>query len=80
METKTYNLEEIIDKPIYNQTAVTILLDTCRQIRENTSRAVTSLDMVVYFMRNTKAEANALIGPDLSLRNVLDVIFKIYYF
>ncbi|XP_055389212.1 protein tweety-2-like isoform X2 [Condylostylus longicornis] len=70
-KVKKFNLEEMIDKPNYNQTVVTMLLETCRLIRDNASRAVTSLDMVVYFMKNHKAEANALMGPDLSLQNIL---------
>ncbi|XP_055857390.1 protein tweety-2-like isoform X1 [Episyrphus balteatus] len=68
LETKvqSYNLEEQIDKSKYNQTAVTILLDTCRLVRDNTSRAVTSLDnMVLYFMK-TKGTEN-----DTSLKGVL---------
>lgn len=64
-KVQIYNLDEMIDKPNYNLTAVTILLDTCRLFRDNTSRAITSLDMVLYFMKTSGTE------PDISLKNIL---------
>ena len=63
-----HRLELQIEKVQYNQTAVYLLLDKCTQIRENTSRAVTSLDnMVLYFMK-TKGSEN-----DTSLMGLLHV-------
>ncbi|XP_020715718.1 protein tweety-2 isoform X2 [Ceratitis capitata] len=61
-----HKLEQQIEKVQYNQTAVMLLIDTCQLIRENTSRAVTSLDnMVLYFMK-TKGSEN-----DTSLMGLL---------
>lgn len=52
-----HRLESQIEKVQYNQTAVTVLLETCNLVRENTSRAVTSLDnMVLYFMKTKGSE------------------------
>lgn len=63
-----HKLEQQIEKVQYNQTAVMLLIDTCQLVRENTSRAVTSLDnMVLYFMK-TKGSEN-----DTSLMGLLYV-------
>lgn len=63
-----HRLEAQIEKVQYNQTAVMLLIETCGLVRENTSRAVTSLDnMVLYFMK-TKGSEN-----DTSLMGLLHV-------
>lgn len=73
LETKMlqHRLEAQIEKVQYNQTAVMLLIETCGLVRENTSRAVTSLDnMVLYFMK-TKGSEN-----DTSLMGLLHVSFR----
>ncbi|XP_061400793.1 protein tweety-2-like isoform X1 [Musca vetustissima] len=68
LETKMlqHRIEAQIEKVQYNQTAVMLLIETCGLVRENTSRAVTSLDnMVLYFMK-TKGSEN-----DTSLMGLL---------
>uniref|UniRef100_A0A1B0FJ12 Protein tweety homolog n=1 Tax=Glossina morsitans morsitans TaxID=37546 RepID=A0A1B0FJ12_GLOMM len=52
-----HRLEAQIERVQYNQTAVMLLIETCNLVRENTSRAVTSLDnMVLYFMKTKGSE------------------------
>ncbi|XP_037900104.1 protein tweety-2-like isoform X2 [Glossina fuscipes] len=52
-----HRLEAQIERVQYNQTAVMLLIETCNLVRENTSRAVTSLDnMVLYFMKTKGGE------------------------
>lgn len=45
------DLEDILDRPTFNQTALRILLDNVRSVRENTTRAVSSLETVLYLIR-----------------------------
>lgn len=64
----SHNVGHQVEKPQYNQTAVMLLIETSRLVRDNTSRAVTSLDnMVLYFMK-TKGSEN-----ETSLMGILHV-------
>lgn len=45
------DLEDILDRPTFNQTALRILLDNVRSVRENTTRAVSALETVLYLNR-----------------------------
>lgn len=64
----SHKVQDMVEKPQYNQTAVMLLIETSRLVRENTSRAVTSLDnMVLYFMK-TKGSEN-----ETSLMGILHV-------
>ena len=70
-----HRLELQIEKVHHNQTAVMLMMDKCIQIRDNTSRAVTSLDnMVLYFMK-TKGSEN-----DTSLMGLLHVSCHVFPF
>lgn len=64
----SHNVGHQVEKAQYNQTAVMLLIETSRLVRDNTSRAVTSLDnMVLYFMK-TKGSEN-----ETSLMGILHV-------
>lgn len=64
----SHNVGHQVEKTQYNQTAVMLLIETSRLVRDNTSRAVTSLDnMVLYFMK-TKGSEN-----EISLMGILHV-------
>lgn len=64
----SHNVGHQVEKTQYNQTAVMLLIETSRLVRDNTSRAVTSLDnMVLYFMK-TKGSEN-----ETSLMGILHV-------
>lgn len=64
-----HRLEQQIERAQYNQTAVMLMIESCALIRDNTSRAVTSLDnMVLYFMK-TKGSEN----DNTSLMGLLQV-------
>ncbi|CAD7087480.1 unnamed protein product [Hermetia illucens] len=65
-KVQTQKLQDAVGKPSFNQTAVLLLLDTCQWVKDNTSRAVISLDMVLYFMKPLEPE------PEISLRNILN--------
>lgn len=67
---QTQKLQDAVGKPSFNQTAVLLLLDTCQWVKDNTSRAVISLDMVLYFMKPLEPE------PEISLRNILNVSYE----
>lgn len=70
LETKMshHRLEQQIERAQYNQTAVMLMIENCALIRDNTSRAVTSLDnMVLYFMKAKGSE------NDTSLMGLLQV-------
>lgn len=45
------DLEDILDRPTFNQTALKILLDNVRSVRENTTRAVSALETVLFLIR-----------------------------
>lgn len=73
LETKMshHRLEHQIERAQYNQTAVMLMIESCALIRDNTSRAVTSLDnMVLYFMKAKGSE------NDTSLMGLLQVSTK----
>lgn len=66
-----HRLEHQIERAQYNQTAVMLMIESCALIRDNTSRAVTSLDnMVLYFMKAKGSE------NDTSLMGLLQVSTK----
>lgn len=45
------DIEDVFDRPAFNQTAVKLLLDNVRMVKENTTRAVSSLETVLYLIR-----------------------------
>ncbi|KAJ6636227.1 Protein tweety-2 [Pseudolycoriella hygida] len=53
------DIEDLFDKPAFNQTAVKILLDNVRMVKENTTRAVSSLETVLFMLR-PREEGNSL--------------------
>ncbi|XP_055708757.1 protein tweety-2 [Phlebotomus papatasi] len=57
-------LEDIFDKPTSNQTALTIVLYTVRQVKDNTTLAINALEAVSYFIRSSQSE--------VTIKNVLD--------
>ncbi|GAB0094936.1 Protein tweety homolog [Sergentomyia squamirostris] len=57
-------LEDIFDKPTSNQTALTIVLYTVRQVKDNTTLAINALEAVSYFIRSSHSE--------VTIKNVLD--------
>lgn len=46
-----YDLEDVFERPTFNQTALKILLDNVILVRENTTRAVSSLETILYLIR-----------------------------
>lgn len=46
-----YDLEELFERPTFNQTALKTLLDNLSLVRENTTRAVSSLETILYLIR-----------------------------
>lgn len=50
------DLEDIFERPTFNQTALKILLDHVRLVRENTTRAVSALETVLYLIRSPDQE------------------------
>lgn len=45
------HIEETFDKPAFNQTALKILLDNLRIVRENTGEAIGALEKALYLTR-----------------------------
>lgn len=77
LETKMsqHRLEAQIEKVQYNQTAVMLLIETCGLVRENTSRAVTSLDnMVLYFMKTKGSENDTSLMGLLYVRSTQNIM------
>lgn len=46
-----YDLEDVFERPTFNQSALKILLDNLILVRENTTRAVSSLETILYLIR-----------------------------
>lgn len=44
-------MEEVFERPTFNQTALKMLLDSVLLVRENTTRAVTSLETILYLIK-----------------------------
>ncbi|BFG00267.1 hormone receptor 4 [Drosophila madeirensis] len=61
-----HKVEQMVEKPQYNQTVVMLLIETSRLVRENTSRAVASLDSMVHYFMKAKGGEN-----DTSLMGLL---------
>ncbi|TDG39417.1 hypothetical protein AWZ03_014162, partial [Drosophila navojoa] len=77
LETKmaSHKVQDMVEKPQYNQTAVMLLIETSRLVRENTSRAVTSLDnMVLYFMKTKGSENETSLMGILHLGDLYESI------
>lgn len=51
------DLEEIYARPTYNHTAMTILSNDVTLLRENTTRAISSLETILYWIRMPNANA-----------------------
>lgn len=63
-----HKVEQLVEKPQYNQTVVMLLIETSRLVTENTSRAVASLDSMVHYFMKAKGSEN-----DTSLMGLLQV-------
>lgn len=63
------DLEDILDRPTFNQTALRILLDNVRSMRENTTRAVSALETVLYLIR--------LPGQSDTIKQILGVSIQV---
>lgn len=61
------NVYELFDKPTYNQTGLQLLHDQVRLMRENTTKAVTNIEMVQHLLR--------FADQDDSLKLLLQVRF-----
>lgn len=59
------NVYELFDKPTHNQTGLQLLHDEVRLFRENTTKAVTNIEMVLHLMRSA--------DQDDSLKLLLEV-------
>lgn len=54
------NVYELFDKPTYNQTGLQMLHDQVRLMRENTTKAVNNIDMVLQITRFTGHDEDSL--------------------
>nr|NP_001245460.1 uncharacterized protein Dmel_CG3638, isoform F [Drosophila melanogaster]NP_726721.1 uncharacterized protein Dmel_CG3638, isoform B [Drosophila melanogaster]AOQ10740.1 CG3638-RB [synthetic construct]AAN09038.1 uncharacterized protein Dmel_CG3638, isoform B [Drosophila melanogaster]ABX00748.1 LD15133p [Drosophila melanogaster]AFH07175.1 uncharacterized protein Dmel_CG3638, isoform F [Drosophila melanogaster] len=63
-----HKVEQLVEKPHYNQTVVMLLIETSRLVTENTSRAVASLDSMVHYFMKAKGSEN-----DTSLMGLLQL-------
>lgn len=45
------DMEEVFERPTFNQTGLKLLLDTVQLVKENTSRAITSLETILYLIK-----------------------------
>lgn len=52
-----YDLEDVFDRPTFNQTALKMLLDNVLLMRENTTRAVSSLETILYLIRTPQQDS-----------------------
>lgn len=68
------DLEDIFEKPAFNQTALKILLDNVRLVRENTTRAVSALETVLYLIRSPDQVDS--LKPLLGVSTQLNIIFR----
>lgn len=59
------NVYELFDKPTHNRTGLQLLHDEVRLFRENTTKAVTNIEMVLHLMRSA--------DQDDSLKLLLEV-------
>lgn len=46
-----HDLEDVFERPTFNQTALKLLLDNLILVRENTTRAVSSLETILYLIK-----------------------------
>lgn len=65
-----HDLEDIYERPTFNQTALKMLLDNVNLVRENTTRAVSALETILYLIRTPQHN---------SLKQVLGVSMKLLY-
>lgn len=65
------DLEDVFERPTFNQTGLKILLDNLMLVRENTTRAVSSLETILYLIRSP--------NPN-SLKQILSVSMMNLYF
>lgn len=65
-----YDLEDVFERPTFNQTALKILLDNVILVRENTTRAVSSLETILYLIRTPQHH---------SLKQILGVSFMVFF-
>lgn len=66
-----YDLEDLFERPTFNQTALKILLDNLILVRENTTRAVSSLETILYLINTPQQH---------SLKQILGVSLKFKFY
>lgn len=64
------DMEDVFERPTFNQTALKMLLDTVQLVRENTTRAVTSLETILYLIKTPQQH---------SLKQVLGVSIFVFF-
>lgn len=52
-----HDLEDVFERPTFNQTALKMLLDNVLLVRENTTRAVSSLETILYLIRTPRHDS-----------------------
>lgn len=65
-----HDLEDVFERPTFNQTALKILLDNLILVRENTTRAVSSLETILYLIKTPQQH---------SLKQILAVSYLFMY-
>lgn len=67
------DLEDILDRPTFNQTALRTLLDNVRSVRENTTRAVSALETVLYLIRppDQGDTLKQMLGVSLNVKRII---------
>lgn len=59
------HLDDFYERPTHNQTALSILLDTVKLVKDNTSEAISEIDAALYFIRPSQS--------DEALKHLLDL-------
>lgn len=76
-----HDLEDVFERPTFNQTALKILLDNLILVRENTTRAVSSLETILYLIKTPQQHSLKQILAVSSLLTMLcyDMINKFLF-
>ena len=62
-----HDLEDVFERPTFNQTALKILLDNLILVRENTTRAVSSLETILYLIKTPQQHSlKQILGVSIS--------------
>lgn len=77
-----HDLEDVFERPTFNQTALKILLDNLILVRENTTRAVSSLETILYLIKTPQQHSlKQILAVSLPLDNgyALAVCYAMMY-